>query len=118
MMLPVLDLFACEVVGESMNRIIPDRSICLFRKHESGSRNGKIVLVQYNSLPAEGLAGGYTVKEYRSTKQHKEEQWSHESIILRPLSTDPSFQDIVLTEDQSTGFRVLAIFESVLSSNS
>ncbi len=115
---PSKDLFACEVVGESMNRIIPSRSICLFRKYEGGSRNGKIVLVQYNSLPAEDLAQGYTVKEYRSTKQHNEEQWRHESIILRPLSNDPSFQDIVLTEDQSTGFKVLAIFETVLSSNS
>jgi predicted helicase len=114
---PSKDLFACEVVGESMNRVIPNRSICLFRKYESGSRNGKIVLVRHNSLPAEDLTQGYTVKEYRSTKLNKEEQWSHESIILRPLSTDPSFQDIVLMEDQTTDLRVLAIFENVLSSN-
>jgi predicted helicase len=114
---PSKDLFACEVVGESMNRVIPNRSICLFRKCESGSRNGKIVLVQYNNLPAEDLAQGYTVKEYRSTKRNEEEQWSHKSIILRPLSTDSSFQDIVLLEDQSIDLKVLAIFETVLSSN-
>lgn len=113
---PSKDLFACEVFGESMNRIIPNGSICLFRKYESGSRNGKIVLVQHNSLPAEDLGQGYTVKEYRSTKHNSDEQWRHESIILRPLSTDPSFQDIVLKDDQSTDLRVLAIFETVLSS--
>lgn len=112
---PSKDLFACEVAGESMNRIIPNGSICLFRKYESGSRNGKIVLVQHNSLPAEDLGQGYTVKEYRSTKHNSEEQWKHESIILHPLSTDPSFQDIVLMDDQSTDLRVLAIFETVLS---
>jgi len=113
---PSKDLFACEVVGESMNRIIPNGSICLFRKYESGSRNGKIVLVQHNSLPTEDLGQGYTVKEYRSSKHDIEDQWRHESIILRPLSTDSSFQDIVLKDDQSTDLRVLAIFETVLSS--
>ena len=113
---PSKDLFACEVVGESMNRIIPNGSICLFRRYESGSRNGKIVLVQYNRIPAEDLGQGYTVKEYRSTKRITEEQWNHESIILHPLSTDPSFEDIILTEDQSTDLRVLAIFEAVLPS--
>ncbi len=114
---PSKDLFACEVIGESMNRIIPNGSICLFRKYESGSRNGKIVLVQYNSLPAEDVGQGYTVKEYRSTKRVNDDQWSHESIVLRPLSSEPAFQDIVLKDDQSADLRVLGIFETVLTSS-
>lgn len=114
---PSEDLFACEVIGESMNEVIPGGSICLFRKYNGGTRIGKIVLVQYNSLPAEDIGQGYTVKEYRSTKHVKESEWKHESIILRPLSYDPSFEDIVLNEDQSENLRVLGVFEEVLSSS-
>jgi predicted helicase/SOS-response transcriptional repressor LexA len=113
---PSEDLFACEVIGESMNKVIPNGAICLFRKYDSGTRNGKIVLVQYNSLPAEDTGQGYTVKEYRSKKQVKETQWGHESIVLRPLSSDPSFEDIVLNEAQAENLRVLAIFEAVMTS--
>ncbi|WP_346316864.1 type ISP restriction/modification enzyme [Chitinophaga sp. YIM B06452] len=114
---PSKDLFAFEVVGESMNKIIPNGSICLFRRYDGGSRNGKIVLVRYNGLPAEDVEKGYTIKEYRSTKQINEDQWNHESIILRPLSSDPSFQDIVLVNDPSIDFKVLGIFEMVLPTN-
>jgi phage repressor protein C with HTH and peptisase S24 domain len=39
------DYFACKIVGESMNRVIPNGSICLFKPYTGGSRNGKIVLV-------------------------------------------------------------------------
>jgi len=113
---PSKDLFACEVIGESMNKVIPNGSICLFRRYDSGTRNGKIVLVQYNSLPAEDTGQGYTVKEYRSIKQVKETEWEHESIMLRPLSSDPAFKDIVLNKGQAEHLRVLAIFEEVLTS--
>lgn len=41
------DHFACRVVGESMNRIIPNGSVCLFKKYQGGSRNGLIVLAQH-----------------------------------------------------------------------
>ena len=44
------DYFACQILGESMNRIIPNGSICLFKKYNGGSRNGKIVLCQHNSI--------------------------------------------------------------------
>lgn len=40
------DYFACKIVGESMNRVIPNGSICLFKPDSGGSRNGKIVLVE------------------------------------------------------------------------
>jgi hypothetical protein len=32
-----------KIVGESMNRVIPNSSICLFKPYTGGSRNGKIV---------------------------------------------------------------------------
>ena len=43
---PENDYFACKIIGESMNRVIPNGSICLFKPYTGGSRNGKIVLVE------------------------------------------------------------------------
>jgi hypothetical protein len=33
-----------------MNKIIPNNSVCLFRKDTGGSRNGKIVLAEVSNL--------------------------------------------------------------------
>lgn len=38
--------FACTVVGESMNKIIPNGSICIFERYQGGSRNG-LISAQY-----------------------------------------------------------------------
>ncbi len=76
------DLFACKVEGESMNKIIPNGSICLFRKYSGGSRNGKIVLVEHTSIQDPDFGSGYTVKEYHSKKNIDGDQWNHQSITL------------------------------------
>jgi SOS-response transcriptional repressor LexA len=39
------DYFACKVCGESMNKIIPNKSICIFKNYFAGSRSGKILLI-------------------------------------------------------------------------
>ena len=111
---PSRDLFACTVVGESMNKVIPNGSICLFRKYSGGSRNGKIVLVENTGIQDPDFGSSYTVKEYWSKKANSNEEWRHQSIILKPLSYDIGFQDIELAEDELTEFRVLGIFECVL----
>ncbi len=111
---PSSDLFACTVIGESMNKIIPNNSICLFRKYSGGSRDGKIVLVEHSNIQDPDFGSGYTVKEYRSIKTNTNELWSHRSIILKPQSFDSSYQDIVLEEDDLSSLKVIGIFECVL----
>ena len=108
------NLFAVRVVGESMNRIIPSGSICLFRKYEGGSRNGQVVLVEHTDLQDPDTGGAYTVKEYRSQKNQKEDQWNHASITLLPLSTDEAYSPIQLTEEEVSGLKVVGVFERVL----
>ena len=107
-------LFACKVIGESMNKIIPNGSICMFRKYAGGSRDGKIVLVEHSNIQDTDFGSSYTVKEYRSKKNIKNEIWSHESIILKPLSYDIEYQDIVLEEDELSTLKVIGVFECVL----
>jgi DUF2075 family protein/phage repressor protein C with HTH and peptisase S24 domain/predicted GIY-YIG superfamily endonuclease len=111
---PSTDLFACKVVGESMNRIIPNGSVCMFRKYTGGSRDGKIVLVEHTSIQDPDFGSGYTVKEYRSKKKNEDELWSHESITLKSLSDDLDFQDIILEEDEMRILNVIGVFECVL----
>jgi hypothetical protein len=106
--------FVCKVVGESMNKRIPNGSYCLFKQDEGGSRNGKIVLVESTDIKDSEFGSGYTVKEYQSVKNVSDDEWKHESIILKPISTLEEYSDIVLTEDDLINFRVVGIFDRVI----
>ncbi|MDR6562790.1 MULTISPECIES: DNA/RNA helicase domain-containing protein [unclassified Arcicella] len=105
--------FVCKVVGESMNKIIPNGSLCLFKKYLGGSRNGLITLVEGNDIFDSELGSNYTIKEYLSKKTVDEDGWQHEEIILKPLSDD-SFEPIVLRNEESMSFKVIGIFVKVL----
>lgn len=108
------DYFVCKVVGESMNKKIPDGSYCLFRRDGGGSRNGKIVLVESSSIGNAEKGSAYTIKQYSSEKRVDGDQWSHESITLKPLSYNEEYQNIELSEDDQQTLRVVGIFERVL----
>lgn len=108
------ELFACIIKGESMNKIIPNGSICLFRKYTGGSRNGKIVLVESLNIQDPDFGAGYSVKEYHSVKNLTVDTWRHNSIVLKPLSNNPEFQDIVLRKDEVNSLKVIGVFEMVL----
>jgi len=54
-------------------------------------------------------------RQIDSTKSHTEESFRHESIVLKPLSYDVSFENIVLSEDEITKFSVRGIFKKVLN---
>jgi superfamily II DNA or RNA helicase len=107
--------FACEVIGESMNRRIPNGSICLFKKYTGGSRNGKIVLVENRDFQNTEFNSAFTIKTYNSKKQISEKGWSHESIVLTPNSYDSSFKSIIINEDNGVNMNVVAEFIKVLS---
>jgi DUF2075 family protein/predicted GIY-YIG superfamily endonuclease len=111
---PSSDLFACEIIGESMNKIIPNGSICLFKKYSAGSRDGKTVLVELTDLQDPDSGSRYSVKEYRSIKNNTENSWAHESIILKPFSYDTKYEDILLKEDELNNLKIIGIFECVL----
>jgi hypothetical protein len=42
------------------------------------------------------------------------EEWSHEAIILKPLSYNSDYKDIELSNDELINFTVAGIFERVL----
>ncbi|MCC5925586.1 MAG: DUF2075 domain-containing protein [Bacteroidetes bacterium] len=106
--------FICKVVGESMNKRIPNGSYCLFRRYSGGSRNGKIVLVESSDIHDADFGSGYTVKEYQSVKNDSNDDWAHTSIILKPLSSEDRYKEIVLIEEGIVNFRVVGVFERVI----
>ncbi|MCT4236527.1 DUF2075 domain-containing protein [Elizabethkingia anophelis] len=110
------DYFACTVIGESMNKIIPNGSICLFKKYFGGSRNGLITLVEGRNINDIEFGSNYTIKEYSSKKVTDEEGWRHEEIILLPKSNDPNFKPIILRDEETIDFNVLGVFVKVLKS--
>lgn len=114
---PQPGMFVAQVVGESMNRRIPNGSWCLFRANPTGTRQGKVVVVQHRSIADPETGGRYTVKLYASEKVPADDGgWRHERITLRPDSDRTHFEpiEISVTKDDDT-FRVVAEMLLVLS---
>ena len=109
------EYFACRIIGESMNKTIPNNSICLFRKYSGGSRSGKIVLVENMDIQDPDFNSAFTIKIYESKKVVSEEGWLHTEIILKPNSTDSDFKNILLTEENASQMRTVGVFVKVLS---
>lgn len=108
--------FVAQVLGESMNRRIPNGSWCLFKASPGGSREGKVVLVQHRDIQDVEQGGHYTVKEYHSDKTYAEDgTWRHSGIRLRPRTSALGYKDILLTEDQAIDLRVVGEYVSILS---
>ena len=108
------DYFVCEIVGESMNKKIENGSWCLFKKDPGGSREGKIVLVEHYNIQDSDFGAGYTIKSYHSEKIITDDSWVHKSIILKPLSFDSAYKNIVLAEDEISELKVIGVFITIL----
>lgn len=102
------DLFVAEIFGQSMEPVIPDGSLCVFRRGVVGSRQNRLVLVEDR-----GSRGNdrYTVKRYKSQKSATEEGWRHEKIRLESLNPDYPSWDLDPDEEK---YSILAEFVRVL----
>jgi len=92
-------MFIARVRGHSMEPKIKDGSWNLFRERPQGSRDGKIVLVQFKSRGDLENGGRFTVKKYQSVKRVTEDDWSHEHIELLPLNRD--YSPIIVTPHEA-----------------
>lgn len=111
---PKIGYFVTRVVGESMNRRIPNGSWCLFRAAPAGSREGKVVLVQHRDIQGPENVGQYTVKIYHSEKRMLDDAWVHARIVLKPDSNQSGFSPIVLDGDAATELSVRGELVAVL----
>lgn len=109
-----LGMFVAQVVGKSMEPRIPNGAYCLFSAPVTGTRQGKIVLVQHNSIEDPETGGRYTVKRYSSEKSADESgSWRHTAIRLLP--ENPDFEAIVINSGDSEDLQVVAELIEVLA---
>ena len=105
-------MFAARVVGRSMEPLIPDGSLCLFRAGVTGSRQGKRLLIQ--RMGVTDSSAEFTVKVYTSKKgETGEDEWSHR--LDYPEAAESGVRAMVFgPEDEHRQFRVIAEFVQVL----
>lgn len=105
------DMFVAQVVGRSMEPLIPDGSFCVFRGKVTGSREGRRVLIEDRRQPEGGER--YTVKVYRSVKTRESDggSWRHASIRLEPLNPEYEAWDL---DPEDSSFAVIGEFVRVL----
>lgn len=106
--------FVTRVVGESMNRRIPNGAWCLFRTNPAGSRQGKVVIVQHRDIQDPETGTSCTIKIYTSQKNLTADGWSHERITLRPDSTVSGYRPIELEPEETQELRVIGELVAVL----
>ena len=103
-------MFVVEIIGHSMEPRIPNGCLAVFRAQVTGSREGKLLLIERRDVSESG--GRYTVKRYRSEKSGGEaEEWRHRRIRLEALN--PDYESWDLEEDPEL-FRVIGEFVRVL----
>ncbi|TXD34240.1 type III restriction endonuclease subunit R [Lujinxingia vulgaris] len=106
---PRRGLFVAQVVGESMNKRIPNGAWCVFNLEHGAQGRGEIVLAQHNKFHDDNL-GQYTVKSY----EREILEGDVIRVYLRPLSTDTSQKPIVLEDGIEGELRIIAEFVEVL----
>ena len=107
--------FVAQVIGESMNRKIPNGSWCLFRANVVGSRSGKTVLVQHRDIQDIDNGGQYTVKTYYSKKIPTEDGWQHQQITLLPETDRDGYEPIILVGGSTIDLAIIGELVAVFS---
>ena len=107
-------MFVAQVVGESMEPVIPNGAYCLFRSPVHGTRQGKTVLVQLRDATDPETGQRYTVKRYESEKVSSDDSWHHATIRLSPVNR--AFDPVVLSGVAEGELEVMAEFLEVLRS--
>ncbi len=69
-------MFVARIAGQSMEPKIPDGSLCVFRHGVTGSRQGRLVLV-------ERLGGGVQRPLYRQALSQREEAQRGWDLVAR-----------------------------------
>ena len=106
--------FVTRVMGESMNRRIPNGAWCLFKANPGGSRNNTVVIVQHRDIQDQDTGSSLTVKVYRSEKISDGEEWRHSKIILSPDSNVEGYENLVFGSESAGELSVIGEFVAVI----
>lgn len=106
-------MFVAQVVGQSMEPLVPSGSYCLFRPVPGGTKEGRKLLVWHEGLTDGETGGQYTLKVYHSEKVvGADDSEKQKQIVLKPLN--PAFPNIVIDASEVETVRAVAEFVRVL----
>lgn len=111
--------FVAQVFGRSMEPLIPDGSYCVFRTDVTGTRAGKILLVQHWAISDPETGGSYTVKQWQSMKvedQESGDEYSQIHTAIQLVPRNKEFRSIWINPDQVDDVRVIAEMVHVIRS--
>lgn len=108
-------MFVAQVVGESMNRKVPNGAWGLFSTDHRGSRQGRIVLAERNELGDPEDSGRFTLKTYDARKREDAEGIAYETVTLRPSSSDPRYKPIEIDLVDPDRPRIIAVLVLTLA---
>ena len=100
--------FAIYAKGDSMLDRIKDGDVCVFEwyNQRGGSREGDIVLAEFNGFDDESA-----IKVYHSKKvRHEDGSWEHTKIELEPLNKEYP----VIELDEDSEYRTVGVLKCVL----
>ena len=103
------DRFLVRVEGDSMEPVIKDGQLCIFRRDPGGSRNGKIVLCRIGEFAGDDPVA--VVKRYRSARAAGVDTIGEATAIILS-SLNEKHEDIVLRHDDHLA--VIGILERVV----
>jgi ATP-dependent helicase YprA (DUF1998 family) len=106
-------MFVAQVVGHSMEPLVPSGSYCLFRPVPGGTKEGRKLLVWHEGVTDGETGGQYTLKVYHSDKvAGGDDSEPQKTIVLKPLN--PAFQPILIDASEDGAVRAIAEFVRVL----
>jgi hypothetical protein len=106
------NMFVVHAKGHSMEPHIYDNDLCVFKKYEGEDLENEIVLTQLVSHDIE-YGGMYTIKKYHAEKKEDEKGSIYNSKIML-LSYNPSYQPIILTEDNKDDVKTVGVFVGII----
>ena len=106
-------MFVAQVVGDSMTPTIPNGAHCLFATPVTGTRQGRVVVVQLQDAVDPETGQRYTVKRYRSEKAVDNNGWRHVRVVL--AADNAEHEPIVLTPEDDGAVAVVAELVEVVA---
>ncbi len=106
-------MFVAQVIGKSMEPLVPSGSYCLFRPVPGGTKEGRKLLIWHAGRTDGETGGQYTLKVYHSEQLAAPvDDGAQRRIVLKPLN--PAFQPIELDAADEAAVRAIAEFVRVL----
>lgn len=101
--------FVAEIRGASMEPLVPDRSLCLFKAPAPGSLKGRVVLIAHRALAAGDMGEPYALKRVAGLTRT-----AGGATRVTLASENPRFSPITLTVGEDEGLVVVADLVRVL----